>query len=225
MTKKPSQADVGSPAASGSTLSERIVLLFLVAATVVLAYVYFWVVPSRYRAPGEPFNLVNPMLDAEIGECVAIESTDMPQVMTCLRVREPGLVLHPREGPERLGIYDDLHRARPYLVCAMRDLPASKTCADAGRGRETIELFDLNGFGMPHSLHLMVDSIRPAWVQLGGRHVYVYQVQLRQYGRAARTWLVHLHPDAPVTGTVLRRYGTERGLMHWTIFTKAKDCR
>ena len=225
MTKKPSQSDATTLAAGTGSLAERIVLLFLVVATVALSYVYFWVVPSRYAAPEEPFDLANPMLDAEIGECVSVESTNMPQVMACTRVCEPGVVRRPRDGPERLGVYDGLRRSRPYLACGVRYLPPTRSCADPGGGREDIELFDLNGFGMPYGVEVMMDSIRPAWVQLGGRDAFVYEVQLRQFGRAARPWLVHLDPDAPVTGTVLRRHGNDRGEVHLTLFTKATDCR
>ncbi len=211
--------------ARASVLSERVVLVFLVAAAIALSYIYFHVVPSRYTPPQEPFDLVNPMLDAEIGECVTIESTTMPQTLICARVREPGVVLRPREGPNQLGSYRGLRRSRPYLVCGLRYPPPRRDCSEASEGREDYELFDLNAFGMPYGVSVSLQTIRPAWVQLGGRNVFVYEVQLRQYGRASgRTWYIDVHLDAPVTGIVRRRHGTERGEVHWHIFTKASGC-
>ena len=58
---------------------------------------------------------------------------------------------------------------------------------------------------MPYSLDVTVDAVRPLWVQRGGRFLFVYEVQLTQYGAVGRTWFVDVHPDAPVTGIVRRR--------------------
>jgi hypothetical protein len=213
-----------SPSPSGG-LSERIVLVFLCAAAAVLGWIYFRVMPEKRLPEPEPFDVRNPLLLARPGACVAIESTSQPGVVVCARVRDEGVVLRPRRGPERLGIYRGLLRSRPYVACSLRYPPPGTSCAEASGGREDLELFDLNGFGMPYGIEMGVERLRPLWVQRGGRQLYVYEVQLTQYGPSAgRAWSVYLDPGAPVLGTVLRRQGTDRGEVHETIFTSVPSC-
>ena len=206
-----------------ASLAERVVVLFLVAAVVSLAYVYFEVIPRRAPLEPLPFDVSNPMLDAAIGECVTLDTTPTQGGVACLDVRKPGVVLRPRGGPSRLGIYRGLKRQRPYLACAVRYPPPGKDCADA-EGREEILLFGLNRFGMPLDMELTLDGITPRWVRKGGRDLFVYEAQLTQYGPAAGAWFVALHPGAPVTGAVLRRHVSERQ-MQQTLFTPAEGCR
>lgn len=210
---------------TGTTLTERVVLMFLLAAVAVLLYVYVGILPGQDPLVPQPFDLQNPMLEAEVGECVVIESTTNPGDLVCLKVCPPGIVLRPRWGPSKLGIYRHLERQRPYLACALRYPPPGKDCSDAGTGRHEIELFGLDAFGMPCGVDVALDAIRPMWVEHGGRHLFVYEVQLAQYGPAARTWFVYLHPGAPVTGTVLRRHTADRHRVHDTFFTPAENCR
>ena len=213
-----------APPRTGSSLTERIVAIFLLAAGLVLFYVYTEVVPARTPLAPEPFDFKNPMLDAQVGECVVLDATSMQGELICVRVREPGVVVRPRSGPARLGIYRDLHRSRPYLACGLLYPPPGRSCAEAD-GREEVELFDLNGFGMPYGVDVSLDGITSRWVRKGGRDLFVYEAQLTQYGPASRTWYVSLHPSAPVTGAVLRRHTTERHQMFETLFTAAEDCR
>lgn len=210
-----------APRSSGIT--ERVVLLFLVASCLVLGWIYFAVMPGD-RAPDlPPFDFRNPMLDAREGQCVQVESVTRPGNVACMKVREPGLVLRPRNGPDRLGIYNGLRRSRPYLATGLRYPPPGASCADAASLREDIELFDLNAFGMPYSLDVALDQIRPLWVKQGTRFLYVYEVQMTQYGRAARTWQLAIQPDGPITGIVRRSHTAESGT-ETAIFLPAEDC-
>lgn len=209
---------------TSSILSERVVLLFLLVAALVLSWIYFFVMPGEHRPSDETFDLRNPLLHAKLDECVQIESTSTPGHVVCLRVTEPGVVLRPRNGPEGLGMNRGLHRSRPYLACALRYPPPGASCSDPTAGRDEIELFDLNGFGMPYSLDVSLDVVRQVWVQRGGRYLFVYEAQLTQYGPVSRTWMLDIHPDAPVTGIVRRRH-TVQGGMEMAIFTAADDCR
>mgnify|MGYP001823852744 CR=1 FL=1 len=132
-------------------------------------------------------------------------------------------MIRPRLGPNRLGSYEGLRRSRPYLACGLRYPPPRGDCSDASGSLEEIELFDLNAFGMPYGVTVMLETIRPAWVQLGGRNVFVYEVQMTQYGRAARTWQLAIQPDGPVTGIVRRSHTAESGT-ETAIFLPAQDC-
>lgn len=209
---------------STSGVTERVVLLFLIAATLVLAWIYFLVIPGERVPDALPFDLRNPMLDARLGECVQVESTTTPGTVVCLKVQEPGVVLRPRNGPTQLGIYRDMRRARPYLATALRYPPPGRGCEEDVETQEEIELFDLNAFGMPYSLDVTLDAVRPLWVQRGGRFLFVYEVQMTQYGAIGRTWFLDVHPDAPVTGIVRRRHTVEGGT-EASIFLRVEDCR
>jgi hypothetical protein len=204
-------------------LGERIVVLFLVLAAVVLAYVRFRVVPERSGPEAREFDLSNPMLDAKVGDCVEVESTSHPGEVTCFQVREPGVVLRPRQGPARVGNERGLRGALPYLLCRVRYPPAGKDCASEGDAREDVERFNLNAFGMPAAANVEVTAIRPRWVQRGGRFRFTYEVLLMRYGESAGPWVVYLSPDAPVTGTIYRINAAPGGDADWTVFRRA-DC-
>ena len=208
---------------SGASLAERIIVIFLVAAAIALGYVYFFVIRAKAVPAPERFDLKNTMLDAEVGECVVLDTTPAQGGVVCVRVRNPGLVVRPRGGPARLGLYRNLKRARPYLACAYRYPSPGKGCAD-GEGHQEMLLYDLNAFGMPHDLSVALDGITPRWVKRGGRYLFVYEAQLTQYGRAPATWFVSLHHTAPITGAVLRRLITERQAQQ-TLFTPEEVCR
>lgn len=210
--------------AGGSGITERVVLLFLVAASLVLGWIFFLVMPGERATDDLSFDLKNPMLDARLGECVQIESTSTQGSVVCLKVREPGVVLRPRNGPAQLDVYRALRRSRPYLATGLRYPPPGKGCDEAGDTREEIELFDLNAFGMPYSLDVTVDTVRPLWVQRGGRLLFVYEVQLTQYGSMGRTWYLDIDQNAPVAGIVRRRHTVERGT-ETAIFLRVEDCR
>jgi len=211
-----------SSGTASSSLTERVVVLFLVIAAVVLGWIYFHVMPARRVPDNRQFDLRNPLLDAQTDECLQIESQSTPGNLVCARVRAEGVVLRPRNGPPDLGIYRDLRRGRPYLACGLRYPPPGKDCS-AGT-REEVELFDLNSLGMPYSLHVSLDAIRPLWVRHGGRYRFVYEVQFTQYGAAPCTWIVDVDPNYPVTGVVRRRQTTQHDVQ-LTLFTPAEGCR
>jgi hypothetical protein len=207
-----------------SGFGERIVVLFLVLAAVVLAYVRFRVVPERSGPEARDFDLSNPMLEAKVGDCVEVESTSHPGEVTCFQVLEPGIVLRPRQGPVRVGNERGLRGALPYLLCRVRYPAAGRGCASDGAAREDVERFNLSAFGMPAAADVEVTAIRPRWVQRGGRYRFTYEVLLTRYGDSAGPWVVYLSSEAPVTGTIYRINAAPGGDADWTVFREA-DCR
>jgi hypothetical protein len=207
--------------AAASTLGERIVVLFLVAAAIALGWIRFKVVPARGAPSAQAFDLRNPMLQARVGDCVEVESTQRPGVSICFRVEEPGLVLRPHLGPDHLGPDRDLKRARPYLVTVLWFPPEGQGC-DVEAPRRQIERFDLNDFGMPSSVEVELASLRPRWVRRGERQYFAYEAVLMRYGPGGGPWITYVAPEAPVTGALFRVNSTPRGDTHWTVF---RDCR
>jgi hypothetical protein len=210
-------------ATRGSGLAERIVLGFLVLAVGVLGYIRFGVVSVRAGPSFEGFDLHNPLLDAEAGECVEVEATSRPGEIVCIQVQGTP-VLRPREGPERVGTDRDLHTAAPYLVCRLRYPPTGRGCSAAAEGREELERFDLNGFGMPSSTEVSLSAIKPTWVQRGGRNYFAYEVVMDRYGAASGPWVLYVDPSAPALGLVFREHQTVRGEKSWTVFRAMEGC-
>ncbi len=207
-----------------SSVAERVVAGFLTIALAVLAWIHFRVLPHEAAPEPEPFDLVNPMLDAKVGECVAIESETEPGVVTCVKVVEPGVVVRPNDAHQRLGLYGPLSRSLPYLVCRMRSPAPEKGCDDPD-AREDWLLYGLDGFGMPLGEPVVLDSIKPLWVRRGGRYRFVYQVQLERYGRFIQGPVtLYVDPEESITGVVLRKEQSPRGMPADVVFTRQESC-
>lgn len=206
-------------AAERSRTSERLALVFLVVAAGVLAYVRFAVVPSRGEAGDDTFDVSNPMLDAEDGQCVEIESTTQPGEVACLEVVAPGVVLRPASGPDTLGDLANLRREPPYLASRLSHPPAGKGCAAMGHARQAFwERFDLNGFGLPSSVPASLQSLRPVWIRRGDRYHFVYEAQMMRYGDHGGIWTHYISPEAPVTGVVFRQHSSTPRRVEDTVF-------
>jgi hypothetical protein len=172
-----------------------------------------------------PFDLKNPMLDAKVGECVAMESENRPGIVTCVKVVEPGVVLRPHEQRQRLGRYGDLSRAPPYLAAKYIYPPTGKSCDHEEAKREPV-LFPLSGWGMRLTLPCALESIRPRWVERGPQFRFVYEIHVFRYGpyhQGAVALMVD--PAQPVTGVVLREEQAGKDEMVDVIFTAVDACR
>jgi hypothetical protein len=203
-------------------LTERLVVVFLVLAVGVLAYVRFEVVPAKAGPPPAEFDLRNPMLDARIGECVEVESTTRPGEIVCMEVVDPATVMRPRFGPDRVGPDEGVRRSPPYLVCRLRYPRRGSSCPGADDDPAVLERFDLNGFGLPSSTLPLAETIRPLWVERAGRYRFVYEVALTLYAGVRGVWIVYLDPDAPVTGTIYRSFARERA--DYVVFREIEGC-
>lgn len=207
----------------GSGVVEPVVLGFLILAAAALGWLHLEVLPQRAVRQPLPFDLRNPMLDARIGECLAIESPSRPAEVNCLGVVAPGVVLRPAAAEGPTPGFGDLRRSRPYLTCQLRFPPPGKGCdhTDAQRGRA---LYPLDGFGLPVTVPTLLQSIQPRWVERAGRHRFVYEVQLQRYDpHLAGPVILYLDPDQPVTGVVLRQDLVGEGRRQDVVFTPT-DC-
>ncbi|MFV1958164.1 MAG: hypothetical protein ACC662_02000 [Planctomycetota bacterium] len=208
-----------------TALRERIVVVFLLLAILVLGTIYLHVLPSRVPAP-EAFDLRNAMLSAEVGDCVAVESESRPGDLNCVTVVDPGVVLRPaNEGPATVPAYGLVRRKPPYLLCGIRYPPGGKGC-DEATGRQEAELYGLNDFGMPLSTHVELQSIRPRWTsEAAGRYRFVYEVQMMRYGYLNGPVLLRIADGAPVTGVIQRIDTPGRERIWRTVFRPASGCR
>lgn len=202
---------------------EPMVLAFLLLAAAVLGWMHWKVLPERSAPPPLPFDLRNPMLDAEVGECVSLESERNPAEVDCVRVVPPAVVLRPDEAKAPVPGFGDLRRALPYLVCELRFPPPGKRCDDPDVDRAP-EIYPLGGFGLPLSVPALLQSIQPRWVERAGAHHFVYEVQMRRYDQFLRgPVLLYLDPDQPVTGVIMRQDIVGQGGVQEVLFTPV-DC-
>jgi hypothetical protein len=165
-----------------------------------------------------PFDLSNPLLTAEAGECIEVEDQSQPGVVERVVVIAPGegaargrgaAVIRPSEGPASIpGVVDahDLRRTAPYLACEV--LPTGETPAGSPARSRDVLLFDLNAFGFPRGSRpsYVLREVRPALVRWGGKPQRCHQVTVSRHDRLEGNWLLYLTGDAPALGTVLRKY-------------------
>ncbi len=185
---------------SSATAGEKFTLVVLAAMVVVLGYVRFVVLPGQSAPEPLAFSFRNPMLDASDGERVVFYPRENPGNQSCSVVRDAGLVLRPRKGPERIGLHDGLHRGLPYLACSVRE---ERRGVGTCEGPQTTNvLYALNYFGMPMDTDVRVDSIRPRWMKWGDRELAVYEVIFERYVSLEGRWTTYIAPEAPVAGLV-----------------------
>jgi hypothetical protein len=209
---------------SSHGLVETLVVAFLALAAAALGWLHWKVIPERFAPIPLAFDLRNPMVDAQVGECQAIETEGTPESTSCQQVVEPGVVLRPDEGPARLPGTGGLRRSRPYLVCEYRFPPPGKDCNDPGATRQ-LGIYPLSNFGLPATVPALLQSIQPRWVERGGRYRFVYEVQMRRLGQFFQgPVILYIDPDEPVTGVVLRRDVVGKAPPRDHIYT-AVDCR
>jgi hypothetical protein len=212
------------PRRPSSGLGERIVAAFLFVAALALATIQFRIVPAATPPEPDPFDLLKPLLDAEVGECVGVESESQPGVVTCVKVVAPGVVVRPHLLRQQLGLFGDLSRSAPYVTCRLRFPPGDKGCDDP-RAREEDDLYPLGGFGLPSTVKATIDSIRPLWVRRGGQDRFVYEFQLTRHGQYIQGPVVlYVDPAQPVTGAVLRKEQVGRGGVNEVVYTTAHAC-
>lgn len=216
-----------APRTSGGV--ERVVALALAVMAAVLGVVYVDLV----RAPA-PFDFVNPLLSAHPGECVEISSAAAPEIASWLVVRSPGVVLRPHRAPAKIAgwthpRFPDARTVLPYVVCDARPAPVRKKPGAPGDGapppRDEPYVFPLNGFGLPLEAMGVLADIAPTTVTWGGQTRKGYAVGIRRYGQLEGPWVVYLSKDAPVLGTMMRRYLRGPGEEQVWLFRVPDSCR
>ena len=206
-------------------MGERVVVVFLLLAIGVLGWLHLRVLPSARPLEPLPFDLKNPMLDAQLDECVAMESEVRPGVVTCVKVVAPGVVMRPHEEKQWLPRYQDLSRAPPYLAAKLIYPPTGKPCDHEGAKREP-ELYPLSGWGMPLTLPCVLESIRPRWVERGPQFRFVYEIHVFRYGPYHQGPVrLMVDPDQPVTGVVLREEQAGKDDVVDVVFTAVDACK
>lgn len=198
------RGQAAAPAAREGVLTGRtgeritVFVLFLIAAF--LAYVYFVFLPQQAQGREIVFDYENPMLRAEKGDCVRLQTSDNPGAESCLLVRER--VERPVRGPEALpGGYVDLHRTLPYLLLELHlEGGAGQGCSGP---KPDYTLRALNNFGLDPDSQVVVERIVPVWAKWsGGKEGVLYEVTMRRYQRSESTYVMYISPDMPVTGLV-----------------------
>lgn len=215
---RPNAAPAGPPPSAGF---ERIVALALAAMAAVLLMVF---VESRRTPPAPPtpeFDLQNPMLSAQPGQCIELEDDASPGVTSLLIVRPEGVVLRPYElkGPLPGWVsinYPDPHKFPPFLTCDARaPAPAGGVPPGTPPPRSETLVFPLGWFGMPLESRTVLRAIRPVEVSWNGAKRVVYEVSLMAYrgssGGPEGPWTVYVSKEAPVLGVVRRKYYAGKG--------------
>ena len=183
-----------------AVLGERFALVVLAAMVAVLAYVRFHLLPAQSKPEPLAFAFENPMLDAQPGERVMFFQPNDPAIRSCMVVREDGVVMRPRKGPEQIAEHAGLRTNQPYLACDVHNVQRGPdTCGGTKPGSV---LYALNYFGMPHDTQVRVDSIRPRRMKWEERELVVYEVVFERYGALGGRWTTYLATEAPVTGMV-----------------------
>ena len=213
---------IASPAVRPAPASgvERIAALCLAAMAVVLAMA---LVDSRRPSPLPPapeFDLQNPMLSAQPGQCIEMEDDAEPGVVSRLVVRPEGVVLRPNDlqGGLRgwIGVsWSDPRKFPPFLACDGSTSQGAGTPPGTPPPRAETLVFPLGWFGMPLESRCVLRSIRPVTVSWNGAKRVVYQADLMAYkgasGGPEGPWEVYLSKDSPVLGVVRRRFYAGKG--------------
>ena len=199
---------------------ERIVALALAAMAVVLAMA---LVDSRRPPPVPPapeFDLQNPMLSAQPGQCIELEDDAEPGVASRLVVRPEGVVLRPNDLKGGLsgwiGVsWPDPRKFPPFLACDGSAAPSGQASPGTPPPRAETLVFPLGWFGMPLESRCVLRAIRPVTVSWNGSKRVVYQANLMAYkgssGGPEGPWDVYVSKDAPVLGVVRRYFNTGNG--------------
>ncbi|MCC7139456.1 MAG: hypothetical protein IT460_13620 [Planctomycetes bacterium] len=231
---RPSQPVAAAPAPRVSGGVERVVALALAVMAAVLGVVYVDLVRAPAPEPPPPFDFVNPMLSAHVGECVELSAATTPELASWLVVRSPGVVLRPHRGDAKIAgwshpRYPDARTLLPYLVCDARSAPVRKkpgaAVDTAPPPRDEPYLFPLNGFGLPLEAMGVLSDIAPTTITWGGQTRKGYAVGIRRYGQLEGPWVLYLSKDAPVLGTMKRSYLRGPGDEQVWLFRVPESCR
>lgn len=202
---------------SASSTPSRLPVVFtlcvLAAMVTTLAYVRFVLLPAQQPSTSVEFHLTNPLLDARVGDRVLFVNPMQPGVEACIVVREPGLVLRPHKGPDRVGTVRDLKRQPAYLACSLREVrPNEGGCGGADTEMEVV-LYGANFFGMQVDHKVAVQSIQPRIQKWGDREIVVYKVALQGYGPNNSRYTTYLSEDAAVSGLIYMQRLTPTGVV------------
>lgn len=222
----PPEARDGSGGGGGG---ESIIAVALGAMILVLLLIRFDLMKSGAVEKTPPFDLTNPLLLATPGACVDVEDSDFAGAAMRFFVRQPGPILRPRAAPASIPGYlsvgnSDLRESLPYLACEMRSAAAAPPGAPAARAQ--VEVFALNGFGMPIDTMCALRLIKPATVTWNGQtRRKAYEVLLQRFDKLEGPWHLYVSQDAPVLGTMVREYLAPHGGTIRQRFLISEGCR
>ena len=217
------------PPRTPSPGGEKIVAVVLATMAIVLAWVWFALRDGSTAEAALRFDLTNALLSATSGDCMDVEDLSFAGETQRLIVRAPGPVLRPRSGPMQIEGYTnanlpDLREAPPYLACELRS--ATPVPAGAPATRNQVDLFDLNGFGMPAGTMCALKLIRPTAVTWNGQvRRKAHDVYLYRYDRVEGPWHIFFGGDVPVLGTMMREYVDPHGTIVRQRFNHPDACR
>jgi hypothetical protein len=193
-----------------------------VVVLLAMALVLLWLNLSLLRRPSTPkfpdFDLKNPMLEARPKECIEGFDVALPGEALCISVREEGVVLRPRQGPEVLAD-QDVRRAAPYLACLHRSAQRGSGCGgELGEAAGATILYPLNAFGVPADRPVRLDSVEAVWTEESGARRLVYLAVLQDYQGATFKCFVAAKPRALVTGLVQVELRPEKATARPSVF-------
>jgi hypothetical protein len=231
----PSDPAGGAPAARPASAGfERIVALALAAMAAVLGMA---LIDSRRPPPTPPapeFDLQNPMLMAQPGQCIELENDAAPGIASRLAVRPEGVVLRPNDLkgglPNWISMsWTDPRKFPPFLSCDGSVAPPSGAPPGTPPPRAETLVFPLGWFGMPLESRSVLRSIVPVTVSWNGAKRVVYQVNITAYpgssGGPEGPWEILLSRDAPVLGVVRRRFYAGKGTPTQMTVRVPAECR
>lgn len=232
----PAKGPAPAPAAPSSATPgmERIVAMALAVMAAVLLLVYIDLARAPAPPAAIPFDWQNPLLNDKPGDCVEVSDDMSPGPGSFLVVRAPGVVLRPFDGPAKIAgwassSFPDPKGFLPYVVCDAR--PVQPPAPQKGKpgavpaAKEDPYVFPLNGFGMPLEALCVLSDIQPTVFDWNGQRRHGYAVGLKRYGVLEGPWVVYMSKDAPVLGTVMRKYLHSAGEVHSQTFRVSSTCR
>ncbi|MCP5071522.1 MAG: hypothetical protein GY946_33600 [bacterium] len=220
MSVRTNKTDEGPARGIRGAAGEQVTVLILLAIAAFLGFLRFGILPRQADGPQLAFELRNPMLETEPGDCLRGQGSRDPAAELCFVVRQR--VLRPMRGPASLVGYPELRRYPPYLIIDLHD--AGDGPGGCSGDSTSVVLRSLNGFGMDPQSRTRVDSIRPVWMSFGGREDILYEVVLQRYD-VPSTWIMYIAPDLPVTGLVKQEEQRPNQAETTTAWYREAECR
>lgn len=226
-----SAAPVAAAPSGASTSLERIVALALGAMVAVLTLISVEIWREPGPRPEAEFDWQNPLLLSKPGQCVEVGDSSSPGTASWLVVASMGVVLRPFEETKSIPgwshpYWKDPRTFPPYLVCESKSAPEPDRPAGLPPEKESPYVFPLNGFGMPIEATCVLADIGTEDIKWNGRTRRGYAVGLYRYdSTSSGPWVVSMSTDAPVLGTMMRRFSRKSGQQERQTFRVPEGCR
>ena len=212
----------------GSGITERVVLLFLVAASLVLGWIYFRVMPSERdaRRPAVRPHATRCSTRGS-GECVQIESTsDAGRRRLPEGARAGCRAATAERARASSGSTADLRRepgpTSRRLSAIRRPGKGCEEASDAARGRSSSSTSTRSA--CPTAWTSRWTPSARSGCSAAGASCSSTRSSSRSTAPFGRTWFVDVHPDAPVTGIVRRQAHRARAARRPRSSSGLDDC-